>query len=111
MIANTSPNEIPRVPVTCERVNIRTLVFVKTDEQTNLLLLTHTLFRSVPFLILCLNCFSGIVRAVARELYNSEIKMEILSTEHEEERNGKKEHVTFAIFQKKIIQQPNNQVR
>ena len=57
-----------------------------------------------------LSIYLGIVRAVARELYNSEIKMEILSEEHEEERNGKKEHVTFAIFQKKISQQENNQV-
>ena len=28
--------------------------------------------------------------------------MEILEESHEEERNGKKEHVTFAIYQKRI---------
>ncbi|XP_071799009.1 guanylate cyclase soluble subunit beta-2-like [Asterias amurensis] len=44
----------------------------------------------------------GIVRAVAKEFFESELKMEILEESHEEERNGKKEHVTFAIFQKRI---------
>eukprot|EP00057_Strongylocentrotus_purpuratus_P014976 XP_011669450.1 PREDICTED: guanylate cyclase soluble subunit beta-2 isoform X1 [Strongylocentrotus purpuratus] len=44
----------------------------------------------------------GIVRAVAREFFQSEIRMDVLDETHEEERNGKKEHVTFAIFQKKL---------
>ncbi|PIK45567.1 putative guanylate cyclase soluble subunit beta-2 isoform X2 [Apostichopus japonicus] len=43
----------------------------------------------------------GIVRAVARDFFDSEIKMEVLDESHEEERNGKKEHVTFAIFVQK----------
>lgn len=45
--------------------------------------------------------FLGIVRAVARDFFDSEIKMEVLDESHEEERNGKKEHVTFAIFVQK----------
>ncbi|XP_072180530.1 guanylate cyclase soluble subunit beta-2-like [Diadema setosum] len=44
----------------------------------------------------------GIVRAVAREFFHSEVRMDVLEETHEEERNGKKEHVTFAIFQKKM---------
>ncbi|XP_041482647.1 guanylate cyclase soluble subunit beta-2-like isoform X2 [Lytechinus variegatus] len=44
----------------------------------------------------------GIVRAVAREFFQSEVRMDVLDETHEEERNGKKEHVTFAIFQKKL---------
>ena len=36
--------------------------------------------------------------------------MEILDEEHEEERNGKKEHVTFAIFQKKITKESTTQL-
>ncbi|XP_038050765.1 guanylate cyclase soluble subunit beta-2-like isoform X2 [Patiria miniata] len=44
----------------------------------------------------------GIVRAVAKEFFDSELKMEVLEETHEEERNGKKEHVTFAIYQRRI---------
>ncbi|XP_022108284.1 guanylate cyclase soluble subunit beta-2-like isoform X2 [Acanthaster planci] len=44
----------------------------------------------------------GIVRAVAKEFFDSELKMEVIDETHEEERNGKKEHVTFAIYQRRI---------
>ncbi|XP_071951091.1 guanylate cyclase soluble subunit beta-2-like isoform X2 [Antedon mediterranea] len=43
----------------------------------------------------------GIVKAVAKEFFDSEVRMKVLSQTHEEERNGKKEHVEFAIFQRK----------
>ena len=39
---------------------------------------------------------------MAKEFFSSELKMEVIEETHEEERNGKKEHVTFAIYQRRI---------
>ncbi|XP_033107155.1 guanylate cyclase soluble subunit beta-2-like [Anneissia japonica] len=44
----------------------------------------------------------GIVKAVAKEFFESEVRMKVISKTHEEERNGKKEHVAFAIYQRKV---------
>ncbi|RXM96115.1 Guanylate cyclase soluble subunit beta-2 [Acipenser ruthenus] len=42
----------------------------------------------------------GIIGAVAKDFFNSEITMEIVSQMEEEERTGKKEHVVFLVTQK-----------
>ncbi|XP_070538454.1 guanylate cyclase soluble subunit beta-2-like isoform X4 [Ptychodera flava] len=44
----------------------------------------------------------GIIRAVAKEFFESEVKMQIINQSYENERNGKKEHVVFSILQRKI---------
>ncbi|KAK1162487.1 guanylate cyclase soluble subunit beta-2-like [Acipenser oxyrinchus oxyrinchus] len=42
----------------------------------------------------------GIIGAVAKDFFNSEITMEIVNQMEEEERTGKKEHVVFLVTQK-----------
>ncbi|XP_062981556.1 guanylate cyclase soluble subunit beta-2-like [Elgaria multicarinata webbii] len=42
----------------------------------------------------------GILEAVARDFFDSEVTLEILNQNEEEERTGKKEHVIFFILQK-----------
>ncbi|KAJ6659203.1 hypothetical protein lerEdw1_019248, partial [Lerista edwardsae] len=42
----------------------------------------------------------GILEAVARDFFNSEVKLEVLHLNVEEERTGKKEHVVFSISEK-----------
>ncbi|XP_066478634.1 LOW QUALITY PROTEIN: guanylate cyclase soluble subunit beta-2-like [Tiliqua scincoides] len=42
----------------------------------------------------------GILEAVARDFFNSEVTLEILHQNVEEERTGKKEHVVFSISEK-----------
>ncbi|XP_077987635.1 guanylate cyclase soluble subunit beta-2-like [Glandiceps talaboti] len=44
----------------------------------------------------------GIIRAVGREFFETDVKMHIIDQSYENERNGKKEHVVFSILQKKI---------
>lgn len=43
--------------------------------------------------------FTGIIRAVAKDFFNSEITMEIVNQLEELERTGKKEHVVFLVTQ------------
>lgn len=43
--------------------------------------------------------FAGIIGAVAKDFFNSEITMEIVSQLEELERTGKKEHVVFLVTQ------------
>ncbi|XP_026509261.1 guanylate cyclase soluble subunit beta-2-like [Terrapene carolina triunguis] len=42
----------------------------------------------------------GIIESVARDFFNSEVTMEILTQSEEKERTGKKEHVIFLVLQK-----------
>uniref|UniRef100_A0A8C3SNU1 guanylate cyclase n=1 Tax=Chelydra serpentina TaxID=8475 RepID=A0A8C3SNU1_CHESE len=42
----------------------------------------------------------GIIESVARDFFNSEVTMEILTQNEEKERTGKKEHVIFLVLQK-----------
>uniref|UniRef100_A0A9L0JEW6 guanylate cyclase n=2 Tax=Equus asinus TaxID=9793 RepID=A0A9L0JEW6_EQUAS len=42
----------------------------------------------------------GIIEAVAKDFFNTEVTMDILDVNEEEERTGKKEHVVFLIVQK-----------
>jgi hypothetical protein len=43
---------------------------------------------------------TGIIEAVAKDFFNSEITMEIVNQIEELERTGKKEHVVFLVTQK-----------
>ncbi|XP_075775901.1 guanylate cyclase soluble subunit beta-2-like [Pelodiscus sinensis] len=43
---------------------------------------------------------SGIIGSVARDFFNSEVTMEILTQREEKEHTGKKEHVIFLVLQK-----------
>nr|XP_015219629.1 PREDICTED: guanylate cyclase soluble subunit beta-2-like [Lepisosteus oculatus] len=42
----------------------------------------------------------GIIEAVAKDFFNSQVSMTILNQSEEEERTGKKEHVVFLVIQK-----------
>ncbi|XP_042190318.1 guanylate cyclase soluble subunit beta-2-like [Callorhinchus milii] len=53
----------------------------------------------------------GIIEAVAKEFFNSEVEMEILNQLEEEERTGKKEHVVFLVVQKKLPPQLKTQYK
>ncbi|XP_078693469.1 guanylate cyclase soluble subunit beta-2-like isoform X1 [Branchiostoma floridae x Branchiostoma belcheri] len=44
----------------------------------------------------------GIVKAVARDFFQSEVTMDILSEDREEERTRKKEHVVFSVTQRRL---------
>ncbi|CAH1244445.1 GUCY1B3 [Branchiostoma lanceolatum] len=44
----------------------------------------------------------GIVKAVARAFFQSEVTMDILSEDREEERTRKKEHVVFSVTQRRL---------
>ncbi|XP_067848718.1 guanylate cyclase soluble subunit beta-2-like isoform X2 [Heptranchias perlo] len=46
----------------------------------------------------------GIVQAVAKDFFNTEVEMEILNQSEEEEHTGKKEHVVFLVVEKKPSQ-------
>lgn len=43
---------------------------------------------------------SGIIEAVAKDFFDSEVTMTILNQSEEDERTGKKEHVVFHMLQK-----------
>ncbi|XP_066563688.1 guanylate cyclase soluble subunit beta-2 [Amia ocellicauda] len=45
----------------------------------------------------------GIIEAVAKDFFNSQVHMTILNQSEEEERTGKKEHVVFLVIQKSNI--------
>lgn len=51
-------------------------------------------YHPLPLLFL-----AGILEAVARDFFDSEVTLEILNQNVEEERTGKKEHVVFFILQ------------
>lgn len=45
---------------------------------------------------------TGIIGAVAKDFFNSEVTMELVNQMEEEERTGKKEHVVFLVTQKPL---------
>ncbi|MGH0142140.1 UNVERIFIED_CONTAM: hypothetical protein FKN15_001396 [Acipenser sinensis] len=47
---------------------------------------------------------TGIIEAVAKDFFNSEVNMTILNQSEEEECTGQKEHVVFLVTQKKNVQ-------
>ncbi|KAJ8351938.1 hypothetical protein SKAU_G00234140 [Synaphobranchus kaupii] len=46
--------------------------------------------------------FGGIIEAVAKDFFDSEVNLTILNQSEEDERTGKKEHVVFRVLQKTI---------
>ena len=48
----------------------------------------------------------GIIGAVARDFFNSDITMEIVNRIEELERTGKKEHVVFLVTQRPFVTNP-----
>ncbi|KAM9836046.1 LOW QUALITY PROTEIN: guanylate cyclase soluble subunit beta-2-like [Aulostomus maculatus] len=52
----------------------------------------------------------GIIEAVAREFFDSEVTMEVVNQSEEEERTGKKEHVVFLVQQMIQAGKPTRQV-
>lgn len=50
---------------------------------------------------------TGIIEAVAKDFFNSEITMEIVNQIEEVERTGKKEHVVFLVTQKPTFSRRN----
>lgn len=61
--------------------------------------------------------FIGIIAAVAKDFFNSEITMEIVNQIEEVERTGKKEHVVFLVCNKteptlqSLTENPNTMIR
>ncbi|XP_058885170.1 guanylate cyclase soluble subunit beta-2 [Acipenser ruthenus] len=53
----------------------------------------------------------GIIEAVAKDFFNSEVNMTILNQSEEEERTGQKEHVVFLVTQKKNVQKRKEKER
>lgn len=49
---------------------------------------------------------TGIIEAVARDFFNSEITMEVVNEIKEEERTGKKEHIVFLVTQQPAFSKP-----
>lgn len=54
----------------------------------------------LPFLISRCPSAAGIIEAVAKDFFDIDVTMDILSMNKEEERTGKKEHVVFLVVQK-----------
>ncbi|KAM8722710.1 guanylate cyclase soluble subunit beta-2, partial [Acanthopagrus schlegelii] len=51
----------------------------------------------------------GIIEAVARDFFNSEVTMTVLNQSEEDERTGKKEHVVFLVKQTKQARRTTNE--
>lgn len=54
---------------------------------------------------------SGIIEAVAKDFFDSEVTMTILNQSEEDERTGKKEHVVFHMVQKEKVTKRKAQTR
>ncbi|KAM9173381.1 LOW QUALITY PROTEIN: guanylate cyclase soluble subunit beta-2-like [Pangshura tecta] len=75
---------------------------LKTQAEVQDTFMTYTVYNDVITLKLIQEACKilGIIESVARDFFNSEVTMEILTQSEEKERTGKKEHVIFLVLQK-----------
>lgn len=72
----------------------------------------YTLYTFCQLLCFCLhNHRSGIIEAVAKDFFESEVMMTVINQSEEDERTGKKEHVVFHMVQKETVTKRKAQPR
>lgn len=72
----------------------------QSPSQTLLLALWSYYIDNCYFLFFPPPTFVGIIEAVAKDFFDSEVDMTVLNQSEENERTGKKEHVVFLVIQR-----------
>ena len=103
----------------CQVANFLTAVFLccsvmfigKNGNSCSVSLCNLTVMNctNVVFLPPFVRLAAGIIEAVARDFFNSEVTMTVLNQSEEDERTGKKEHVVFLVKQTKQARRTTNE--